>query len=88
LKLSLEALQLSARIAKIGNTNALSDAGVAALTALCAAKAANYNILINIAGITDVHFKTTVLAEAKSLVEQCSVIADEVEKAVNASLTR
>lgn len=86
LKLSLEALQLSARIAKIGNSNALSDAGVAALTALCAAKAANYNILINIAGITDAHFKTTVLAEAKSLVEQCNIIAAEVENAVTASL--
>ncbi|PKN73521.1 MAG: glutamate formimidoyltransferase [Candidatus Cloacimonetes bacterium HGW-Cloacimonetes-3] len=86
LKLSLEALHLSARIAKIGNTNALSDAGVAALTALCAAKAANYNILINIAGITDEHFKTTVLAEAESLIEQCNSIAAQVEQAVTASL--
>ncbi|MDD2230160.1 MAG: glutamate formimidoyltransferase [Candidatus Cloacimonetes bacterium] len=86
LKLSLEALHLSARIAKIGNTNALSDAGVAALTALCAAKSANYNILINLVGITDANFKTTVLAETKELMQQCCIIAEEVEQAVTAKL--
>ncbi|GAB1467764.1 hypothetical protein MASR2M64_04480 [Candidatus Cloacimonadota bacterium] len=86
LKLSLEALHLSARIAKIGNSNALSDAGVGALTALCAAKSANYNILINITGITDAGFKTTVLAETKDLMQQCCAIAEEVEQAVTAKL--
>ncbi len=86
LQLSLDALHLAARIAKIGNSNALSDAGVAALTALCAAKAANYNILINISGITDAAFKDSTLSEAKSLVAQCESIAAEVEAAVSAKL--
>ena len=86
LKLSLDALKLSARIAKIGNANALSDAGVAALTALCAAKAANYNILINIAGISDEHFKSNTLTEAKDLIAACEAIAAEVEAAVTKSL--
>lgn len=86
LQLSLEALHLAARIAKIGNSNALSDAGVAALTALCAAKAANYNILINISGITDAAFKSNTLKEAKDLVAQCESIAAEVEAAVSAKL--
>jgi len=86
LQLSLDALHLAARIAKIGNSNALSDAGVAALTALCAAKAANYNILINISGITDEGFKSNTLKEAKELVSQCEAIAAEVETAVTAKL--
>jgi len=86
LRLSLDALKLSARIAKIGNSNALSDAGVAALTALCAAKAANYNILINIAGITDEGFKSKTLAEAKALVQDCEALAAEVEASVTKSL--
>jgi glutamate formiminotransferase/formiminotetrahydrofolate cyclodeaminase len=86
LKLSLDALKLSARIAKIGNSNALSDAGVAALTALCAAKAANYNILINIAGITDESFKNKTLSEAKELISSCESLAAEVEASVTNSL--
>ena len=38
MELSLEAVELSERIAKIGNKNALSDAGVAAITANCCGK--------------------------------------------------
>ncbi len=86
LRLSLDALKLSARIARIGNANALSDAGVAALTALCAAKAANYNILINIAGINDEYFKNNTLTEARELVTACEAIAMEVEESVTKSL--
>jgi len=86
LKISHAALELSARIARIGNANALSDAGVAALTALCAAKAANYNILINIAGITDTSFKQHTLTEAAELIKACEIIAAEVEQAVSAKL--
>jgi len=86
LKISHAALELSARIAKIGNANALSDAGVAALTALCAAKAANYNILINIAGIKDTSFKQHTLTEAAELIKDCETIAAEVEQVVSAKL--
>lgn len=86
LRLSYEALELSERIAKIGNSNALSDAGVAALTALCAAKAANYNILINLAGITDDSFKHKTLTEAAVLIDKCEAIAEQVECAVLAKL--
>ncbi|MDY0152287.1 MAG: cyclodeaminase/cyclohydrolase family protein, partial [Candidatus Cloacimonas sp.] len=87
LRLSHEALLLSARIAKIGNSNALSDAGVAALTALCAAKAANYNILINIAGITNASFKQQTLSEAAVLIDKCEAIAEQVECAILAKLS-
>ncbi len=86
LKISHSALELASRIAKIGNSNALSDAGVAALTALCAAKAANYNILINISGITDEAFKAATLADAAALIKECEAIASDVEKEVSAHL--
>jgi glutamate formiminotransferase / formiminotetrahydrofolate cyclodeaminase len=86
LRISLQALQLSQQVARIGNTNALSDAGVAALTALAAAKAANFNVLINIAGITDLEFKDQTLAEAKTLIEQCEALATAVEKDVQSRL--
>jgi len=86
LRISLEALELAKEVAAIGNINALSDAGVAALTALAAAKAANYNVLINIAGITDAKFKEHTLAEAKSLIGKCEALALEVEKDVSSRL--
>jgi len=86
LRISLEALELAKEVAKIGNVNALSDAGVAALTALAAAKAANFNILINIAGITDEGFKRATLDEAKALIASCEALAIEVEKDVSSRL--
>ena len=82
LKISLEGLELAKQVAKVGNTNALSDAGVAALTALAAAKAAYYNIRINLAGITDDTFKQDILARSQDLIVLCEKIATEVEKDV------
>ncbi len=82
LKISLEALELAKKVAKIGNLNALSDGGVAGLTALAAAKAANFNILINMAGITDEKFKRETLATAEELMAKCCVLAEEIEKDV------
>ena len=84
--LANSAAELAAKIAKIGNSNALSDAGVAALTALCSSQAAYYNILINLPGITDEHFKEKTLATAKELLESCKKIAADVEKEVWAKL--
>ncbi len=86
LKISLRALELAEKVAKIGNLNALSDAGVAALTALAAAKAANFNILINMADVTDKEFEKNTLAEAKELITKCEEISARVEKDVESRL--
>ncbi len=86
LRLSVQAAELAARISKIGNANALSDAGVAALTALSSAKAAYYNIRINITGITDETYKQKTLAEAAELIKQCQEICDGVENDLLARL--
>ncbi|MCB5286779.1 MAG: glutamate formimidoyltransferase [Candidatus Cloacimonetes bacterium] len=86
LRMSLEALELVKEVAKIGNINALSDAGVAALTALAAAKAANFNILINLQSITDEDFKKKTLAEAALLIKKCEALTDAVDKDVSSRL--
>jgi len=86
MQLAKAAAELAAKIAKIGNINALSDAGVAALTAFCASQSAYYNILINLPGITDENFKEKTLATAKELLESCKKFADNVEKEVWAKL--
>ncbi len=79
LELSLAAVNLSQQVAKVGNTNALSDAGVAALTALTGAKAAYYNILINIKGITTKTFIDDILSRSAALIKQIGTVAAEVE---------
>ncbi|MDP2172247.1 MAG: glutamate formimidoyltransferase [Candidatus Cloacimonadaceae bacterium] len=82
LELSLQAIQLAEEVAKVGNTNALSDAGVAALTALTAAKAAYYNILINLAGITDDRFKADILVKSRRIIDNCNTLADMIESEI------
>ena len=86
LELAYEAMCLAEQVAKVGNANALSDAGVAALTALSAAKAANYNILINLAGITDAAFSADIKSRAASLVQQCDALAAGIENFVTGKL--
>ncbi len=86
LRISHEALELAKKVAAIGNTNALSDAGVAALTALAAAKAANYNVMINLAGITDESYRAQTVAETKDLIAKCTALADEIEQDVSSRL--
>ncbi|HNT52623.1 MAG TPA: glutamate formimidoyltransferase [Candidatus Syntrophosphaera sp.] len=86
LELALQALDLAREVAEVGNANALSDAGVAALTALAAAKAAHYNILINLSGVTDTGFKTDIKARSGELVKRCAELAAAVEDLVRAKL--
>ncbi len=86
LELAWDALQLAREVASAGNANALSDAGVAGLTALTAAKAAHYNVLINLAGVTDEGFKKDIQNRAGQLSAQCAQLAAEIEAAVTAKL--
>jgi len=88
LELSLQAVELSARIAKIGNENALSDAGVAAIIAHAAAKGAFYNIKINMPGITDETFVDEVSTKAERLVEKIGSICSDVEVTLKEVLNR
>ncbi|MFO8145094.1 MAG: glutamate formimidoyltransferase [Candidatus Syntrophosphaera sp.] len=79
MEISLQALEVAAQVVEVGNANALSDAGVAALTALTAAKAANYNILINLAGVKEEKFITEVKERSASLIGQCEDLAAGVQ---------
>lgn len=86
LRIAYEALQLAKKVAAIGNINALSDAGVAALTAHAAAKAADYNAKINLSGITDLQYKAQIIAETKDLITKCTALADEIERDLRSRL--
>ncbi|MDA3814517.1 MAG: glutamate formimidoyltransferase [Candidatus Cloacimonetes bacterium] len=80
LEIALEAAELAAKVAKIGNTNALSDAGVAAITANAAAKSAYLNVKINMSSIEDETFKFDILTKSDELLEKTNNIALQVEK--------
>jgi glutamate formiminotransferase/formiminotetrahydrofolate cyclodeaminase len=85
LELAWSAMQLAEQVRGIGNANALSDAGVAALTALSAAKAAYYNILINLGGSNDDAFKEDIKARSAGLVEQCESLANQIDAGIRGS---
>jgi glutamate formiminotransferase/formiminotetrahydrofolate cyclodeaminase len=62
--------ELALAVAERGNTNAASDAGVAALLAEAGCVGASYNVRINVAGMADKGRGAALSAEAKELVER------------------
>ena len=82
LRIALRAVQVAQKIAAIGNANALSDAGVAAITANAAAKSAYLNVKINMSGIDDESFKFDILTKADEILEKVNNLALQVEKDV------
>ena len=81
-----EVAELAAMVGAKGNTNAVSDAGVAALLAEAACKGAAYNVRINIAALEDRTVGASLVEEARALVERASRFASmavaEVERAI------
>ncbi len=87
-----ELLELAGEIARIGNANSLSDAGVAALTALAGAEGAYYNVLINVASLKDLdqgaapQFAADARARAEKALARCEELAAAVRREVRGRL--
>jgi formiminotetrahydrofolate cyclodeaminase len=75
-----QAADLAREVVEHGNTNSISDGGVAALACRTAAEGAYLNIIINVPGINDEAFNNEVLGEAKAL---RSEIVAHTEKTVS-----
>ncbi len=60
-------VDLALEVVQKGNTNSLSDSGVAGLTASTAAEGALYNVMINLEGIEDETFKKDLAIRAKEI---------------------
>lgn len=82
LELAYKSAELAREVSFIGNVNALSDAGVGAITANAAAKSAFLNIKINMAGVMDENFKSEIMTKALDFLNKTNEIALEVEKNV------
>ena len=83
LKTALEAVPLIQEMAKNGNPNSLSDAGVGAACILTAMQGAWMNVLINAQGLEDKEWAAAIKAKAEKLITDgrsaCNHIILEVE---------
>jgi glutamate formiminotransferase/formiminotetrahydrofolate cyclodeaminase len=84
--LAKDAVTLAEKIAKIGNKNALSDAGVAALASQTAAASAYLNVKINLSGLTDEAFKNDIYQKALTAKKEVDEIAHRVFEFVDSSI--
>ena len=80
IKLAKDVLEITEEVAKKGNKNAISDAGVAALMALASVKSAAYNVYINTASLNDEDKAKRLEEKTERLVKESEEIADEVER--------
>jgi glutamate formiminotransferase/formiminotetrahydrofolate cyclodeaminase len=82
----LRVLELAQIVAEKGNTNAVSDAGVAALLAEAACKGAVYNVRINVSSLDDKSKGARLTEECGRLLTQaadrCRAVTALVEKAI------
>lgn len=86
LEKSIDALNLAKEVALKGNKNALSDAGVAGLTAQAAAEGAYYNIKINLPNLQDRKFKSKIKRQATSLKKKAVELGDELKEIIEKEL--
>lgn len=72
--------------AKLGNKNAISDAGVSALMLQASIESAILNVKINLSSVKDETYKEEIKTRCNELVEQGRLKRDEILSVVNKSL--
>ncbi len=81
-----EALVLTMVVARKGNTNALSDAGVSALLLQSGCRGAFYNVKINLSSIKDTAFTETIRQNASGIMASVDQSAKEILTHVESQL--
>lgn len=85
-KASAEVLKLSQRVAEHGNTNVISDAGVAAMAAYAALKSAALNVYVNAGAIKDLSFAEARLQELQQILDGAESLTTDVYALVKGKL--
>ena len=85
-RLCAEAAALSASVAGKGNSNAVTDAGVAALLAEAGCRGAAYNVRVNVNSLADKASGAHLEAEAAALVDAARAAAAEAQAEVEKAL--
>ena len=86
LERTFDAAELAAAMVADGNPNSLSDAGVAGLCAVAAAKGAYYNVQINLAGMDDEDFAAECREKAAEFLARTIAATDAIEARVREAL--
>ena len=81
-KLALELIKLLPDLAKLGNTNAASDVGVAGLLASAACKGALFNVNINLSSLPD-NLGAEIRKLSPIILEECRELSRSLMKIVN-----
>jgi formiminotetrahydrofolate cyclodeaminase len=84
---AVEVAQLAALLAERGNTNAVTDAGVAALLAVAAARGAAYNVRVNVQALEDKSKGQSLAREAEQLVRKASDLGEQATRLVERALS-
>ena len=86
-RVAAEVAELAAVVAEKGNSNAVTDAGVAALLAEAACKGASYNVRVNVAALEDKGKGEPFAREATQLVGRASAAAAKTTAIVERALS-
>ncbi len=86
MRLSLEALRLIPPLAQKGNSNLITDAGVAVQGLFAGMKAARYNVMINLKWMQDETVVQQRKEEVRNILSEAGGIAGRVEALVEAAL--
>ena len=84
---AVEVAKIAALVAEKGNTNAITDAGVAALLAEAACKGADYNVRVNVSALEDRSKGERLASESKELVKEAAKIAAKVAARVETAFS-
>jgi len=84
---AVEVARLAALVAEKGNTNAVTDAGVAALLAHASARGAAYNVRVNVQALEDKSRGEPLAREAEQLVKQAAEHAERTTAIVERALS-
>ncbi len=88
MRLSLQSMDVIEAMAKQGNPNSVSDAGVGALCARAAVLGAYMNVRINAAGCTDAAYVKTVLAEGTQMEKEAMRREEHIRSLVDHQISK
>ena len=84
---AVDVANLALLVAEKGNTNAVTDAGVAALLAEAACRGADYNVRVNVTALEDRSKGAELASESKQLVKRVADLAAKVAARVESALS-
>lgn len=86
MNLCFESMEVAMAMAKNGNPNSVSDAGVAAIAALAGVKGAYLNVRINTADLEDKNFVEEILSKGKKLQAKAATLQKEILEVVDSKI--